>query len=94
MVLVLLPFQDYFIYFEPFVNQRWTQTGVPEENTPDLPLKDLVSKMWPESYILYYTTRLQAINALARLHRSAAAPKNSLLACDVRILITWTGLIT
>ena len=27
--VVLRPFQDYFTYFEPIVNQRWAKTGVP-----------------------------------------------------------------
>ena len=30
MVLVLQPFQDYFTYSKPIVDQRWTKTGVTE----------------------------------------------------------------
>ena len=49
LVLVLRPFQDYFTYFEPIVNQRWwAKTGVPGENPPDLPLQNLASHMWPD----------------------------------------------
>ena len=29
---VLRPFQAYFTFIEPIVNQRWAKTGVPGEN--------------------------------------------------------------
>ena len=36
----LRPFQEYFTYIEPIVNQRWAKTGVPGEKPPDLPVQN------------------------------------------------------
>ena len=47
-IWVLRPFQEYFTYIEPIVNQRWGKTGVPGEKPPDLPVQNLASHMWPE----------------------------------------------
>ena len=38
----LRPFQEYFTYVEPTVNQRSAKTGVPEEKPPDLLAQNLV----------------------------------------------------
>ena len=46
-IWVLRPFQEYFTYIEPIVNQRWGKTGVPGEKPPDLPVQNLASHMWP-----------------------------------------------
>ena len=47
-VWVLRPFQEYFTYIEPIVNQRWARTGVPGEKPPDLQVQNLASHMYPE----------------------------------------------
>ena len=47
-IWVLRPFQEYFTYNEPIVNQSWAKTGVPEEKPPDLPVQNLASHMCPE----------------------------------------------
>ena len=48
LIWVLRPFQEYFTYIKPIVNQRWGKTGVPGEKPPDLPVQNLASHMWPE----------------------------------------------
>ena len=45
---VLRPFRKYFTDIEAIVNQRWAKTGVPGEKTPDLPVQNLASHMYPE----------------------------------------------
>ena len=42
-IRVLLPFQEYFTYIEPIVNQRWMQIGVLGEKPPDLAVQNLAS---------------------------------------------------
>ena len=39
------PFQEYFTYIEPVVNQKWAKTGVPGEKPPDILLQNLASHM-------------------------------------------------
>ena len=36
MIWVLRPFQEYFTYIKPIVNQRWAKAGIPGEKPPDL----------------------------------------------------------
>ena len=45
---VLRPFQEYFSYIEPTVNQRLAETALDGKETPDLPVKNLASHMYPE----------------------------------------------
>ena len=40
---VLRPFQEYFTYIEPTVNQRWAKSGVPGVKPPDLLVQNLAS---------------------------------------------------
>ena len=47
-IWVLRPFQEYFTYVEPIVNQRWAKTGVPGEKSPDLPVQNFASYMYTE----------------------------------------------
>ena len=47
LIWVLRPFQEYFTYIEPIVNQRWGKTGVPGEKPPDLPVQYLaIVEIW------------------------------------------------
>ena len=46
-IWVLRPFQEYFTYIEPIVNQRWVKTGVPREKLTDLPVQNLAFHMYP-----------------------------------------------
>ena len=47
-IWVLRPFQEYFTYIEPIVNQRWAKTRVPRENLSDLSVQNLASHMCPK----------------------------------------------
>ena len=47
-IWILRPFQEYFTYIGPIVNQRSAKTGVPGEKPPDLPVQNLASRMYPE----------------------------------------------
>ena len=52
----LWPFQEYFTYIEPIVNQKWEETGVPGEKPPDLPVQNLASDIlliWRSTKILF-----------------------------------------
>ena len=44
----LQPFQEYFTYIKPIVNQSWVKSSVSGEKTPDLPVQNLESHMYPE----------------------------------------------
>ena len=48
-IWVLRPFQEYFIYIEPIIHQRWAKTGEPgEKNTWPSVSRTWLSHMWPE----------------------------------------------
>ena len=42
-IWVLRPFQEYFTYIGPIVNQRWAKTGIPGEKPPDQLVRNLAS---------------------------------------------------
>ena len=50
LIWVLWPFQEYFTYIEPIVNQRWGKTGVPGEKPPDLPVQNLDVQMRSKAF--------------------------------------------